>query len=267
MDPASVTRACCSTILALAAATPAIAHESIPIPVRGHTVTVAYYRCAAGGAPKGTIIIGSGDVGWVGLGSELAEFLSEDGYATVGINVREYLETFSVGTSHVTPDDVAGDYATIAASLRDRGLLPSPVIVSGVSEGAAMAVLAGASPGNHAWIRGVMTLGLPPTAEMAWHWKDAATWFTKKDAEEPSIAPKDFVARVAPLPLWMIQSTKDEYVTPADYQLIDRMAQSPKQLTLITASNHRFTDQKPELHKQVLAGLGWIAARQLVPGA
>jgi hypothetical protein len=46
---------------------------------------------------------------------------------------------------------------------------------------------------------------------MAWHWKDAATWITKKDAEEPSIAPKDFVARIAPLPLWMIQSTKDEH--------------------------------------------------------
>jgi hypothetical protein len=37
------------------------------------------------------------------------------------------------------------------------------------------------------------------------------------------------------------------------------MAQAPKQLTLIAASNHRFTDQKPELHKQVLAGLAWIA--------
>jgi type IV secretory pathway VirJ component len=247
------------TALVVLVATPAMAHESIAIPIRGHTVTVAYYRCAAGGTPKGTIIIGSGDVGWVGLGSELAEFLSDEGYVTVGINVREYLEMFSVGTSHVTPDDVASDYATIATTLRGRGLLPAPVIVSGVSEGAAMAVLAGAAPGNHAWIRGVMTLGLPPTAEMAWHWKDAATWITKKDAEEPSIAPKDFVAMVAPLPLWMIQSTKDEYVTPADYAAIDRMAQAPKQLTLIAASNHRFTDQKPELHKQVLAGLAWIA--------
>jgi type IV secretory pathway VirJ component len=246
-------------VLALVA-TPALAHESIAIPVRGHTVTVAYYRCAPAAAPKGTIIIGSGDVGWVGLGSELAEFLSEQGYVAVGINVREYLETFSAGAAHVTPDDVAGDYATIARVLGDRGLLPPPVIVSGVSEGAAMAVLAGAAPANHAWIRGVMTLGLPPTAEMAWHWKDAATWFTKKDAAEPSIAPKDFVARVAPLPLWMIQSMKDEYVTPADYALIDRQAQPPKQLTLIAASNHRFTDQKPELHKQVLAGLAWIRA-------
>ncbi len=257
MDTSSVTRACAATALLAALASPAAAHENITIPLRGHTVTVAYYRCTAG-TPKGTVFIGSGDVGWVGLGAELAEYLADEGYATVGINVREYLEMFSVGTSHVTPEDVASDYAAIANTLRDRGLLPGPVIVSGVSEGAAMAVLAGAASSNHGWIRGVMTLGLPPTAEMAWHWKDAATWITKKDAAEPSIAPKDFVARIAPLPLWMIQSTKDEYVTPADYTLIDRMAQAPKQLNLIEANNHRFTDQKTELRKQVLAGLEWI---------
>jgi len=155
---------------------------------------------------------------------------------------------------------VARDYATIATALRDRGMLPAPVIVSGVSEGAAMAVLAGAAPANHTWIRGVMTLGLPPTAELAWHWKDAATWFTKKDAAEPSFAAKDYVGNVAPLPLWMIQSTKDEYVTPADYTTLDHMAQPPKQLKLIAASNHRFTDQKAELYKQILAGLEWIKA-------
>lgn len=186
------------TALVVLVATPATAHESIAIPVRGHTVTVAYYRCAAGGTPKGTVIIGSGDVGWVGLGSELAEFLSAEGYATVGINVREYLEMFSAGASHVTPDDVASDYATIATTLRDRGLLPAPVIVSGVSEGAAMAVLAGAAPGNHTWIRGVMTLGLPPTAEMAWHWRDAATWFTKKTRKSRQSRPRTSSRRSRP---------------------------------------------------------------------
>jgi dienelactone hydrolase len=242
-------------------APPALAHETLPIPVRGHTVTVAYYRPAAAGAVKGTVIMGSGDVGWVGLGADLAEFLSTAGYAVAGINVREYLETFSPGSTHVSTEDVGNDYATIAAYLRDRHLLPEPVIVAGVSEGAGMAVLAGAWPANHAWLRGVMTLGLPPSDELAWHWRDAASWITKKDAAEPSFAPKDFIAKISPLPLWMIQSTKDEYVTRADYELLDRTAQPPKQLVLINASNHRFTDQRPELNKQVLAGLTWIAGK------
>jgi type IV secretory pathway VirJ component len=247
-----------ATALLAVAAPPALGKETISIPVRSKTVPVEYYAPAAGAAPRGSVFMGSGDVGWVGLGAELADFLASRGYAVVGVNVREYLETFSSGGSHVTPDQVGDDYETIATTLRNRGLLPAPVVVAGVSEGAAMAVAAGASAGNHAWIQGVMTLGLPATAELAWHWKDAATWFTKRDAAEPSFCPRDVIANVAPLPLWMIQSTRDEYVTVADYTALEGAARPPKQLRLIVASNHRFTDQIPELHRQVLAGLAWI---------
>ncbi len=249
-----------ATALFATIAAPALAKESISIPVRSKTVSVEYYAPAAGSAPRGSVIMGSGDVGWVGLGAELADFLAAQGYAVVGVNVREYLETFSAGGGHVTPDQVGTDYETIATTLRNRGLLPAPVVVSGVSEGAAMAVAAGASAANHVWIQGVMTLGLPPTAELAWHWKDAATWITKRDAAEPSFSPRDVIANVAPLPLWMIQSTRDEYVTAADYAALDAAARPPKQLHLIAAGNHRFTDQIPELHRQVLAGLAWIDA-------
>jgi hypothetical protein len=55
---------------------------------------------------------------------------------TVGINVREYSRCSAWALAR-DADDVASDYATIATTLRGRGLLPAPVIVSGVSEGAA----------------------------------------------------------------------------------------------------------------------------------
>ena len=64
---------------------------------------------------------------------------------------------------------------------------------------------------------------------------------------------------MAPLPLWMIQSTRDEYVTQADYRRFEAAAREPKKLVLIDASNHRFTDRMPQLKEQVLAGLVWIA--------
>lgn len=236
----------------------AAASEPVPIPVRGKTVTVEYYRPDVGTSPKGTIFMGSGDVGWVGLGVELAEFLSRQGYAVVGINVRTYLEAFSAKADHVSTGQVGEDYAVIATYLRARRQLPEPVVVMGVSEGAALAVLAAAAPANHAWIAGVMTLGLPADAELAWRWKDALTWITKKNAAEPSFAPAEFIDRVSPLPLWMIQSKTDEYVPPADYRLIEQRAKPPKMQVLIDAANHRFTDRKAELKAQVLAGLAWM---------
>jgi fermentation-respiration switch protein FrsA (DUF1100 family) len=136
------------------------------------------------------------------------------------------------------------------------------VIVTGVSEGAALAVLAASEAKNHAWIDGVITMGLPASAELAWRWTDAASWITKRDASEPSFAPADVIARVSPLPLYMIQSTRDEYVPPEDYERFRALARQPSRLVLIDASNHRFTDRRAELDAAFLSGLAWIAQRR-----
>lgn len=232
------------------------ARETVPVTIRGKAFVVEFYRPARA-TPKGTILMASGDRGWVGLAVDLAGFLSGQGYAVVGINSRQYLATFTSGASHVTPDQVAGDYAAIVQRLRGRQTLWAPVVVAGWSEGAALAVLAGAVA-NHAWIAGVMTVGLPPSAALAWRWQDVMSWVTKANLSEPSFEPKYFIGRISPVPLWMIQSAKDKYVTEADYRAIENAARPPKRLVLVDAGNHQFTDRRPVLRQHVVAGLEWI---------
>ena len=232
------------------------AGQRLEFPLRGKTLVLTIYRPAS--PPKGTIIMGSGDVGWVGLGVTMAEFLSNQGYIVAGFNVRQYLSSFTAAKIHLQTVEPPADYEAMAEHLRRNGLLQRPVILSGVSEGAALAVLAAASPKNHAWASGVITMGLPGSAELAWRWTDFTAWITKSDAREPSFAPNDFIAAVSPLPLYMLQSIKDEYVPPADYRLFDATAKPPKKLVLIDASNHRFTDRRKQLHEAYLAGLAWI---------
>jgi alpha-beta hydrolase superfamily lysophospholipase len=253
-----MTRVTAAVLLLLLMAMPARAAEKIGITIRGKSLTLEFYRPPAGVTPKGTVLMGSGDVGWVGLGVDLSEFLSAQGYAVAGINVRQYLSAFTSGAEHVTTDQVPRDYAAMVQALKDRQLLWEPVVVAGVSEGAALAVLAGADKANHAWVRGVLTMGLPPGAELAWRWTDITSWITKKDADEPSFEPKLFIAAISPIPLWMIQSARDEYVKEEDFRLFERQAGPPKRLVLIDASNHRFTDRLPLLRQQVLAGLAWM---------
>jgi fermentation-respiration switch protein FrsA (DUF1100 family) len=191
----------------------------------------------------------------------MAEFLSGEGYIVAGINVRRYLSAFTNGQSHLVPSEEAADYAQLAAYLKGRDLLPSPVIVSGVSEGAALAVLAASADANHAWITGVITMGLPTSAELAWRWSDFTTWITKRDSSGPSFAPREFVGSVSPLPLCMIQSTRDEYVTEAGYRDLEESARQPKNLVLIDANNHRFGNRIPDLRRQFLLALAAISAR------
>jgi alpha-beta hydrolase superfamily lysophospholipase len=231
--------------------------EKLDVAIRGSTVALTIYRPKS--APRGTIVMGSGDVGWVGLAVSMAEELAAQGYIVAGVNARQYLSTFTSGKAHLQTKDVPADYRLFANRLKEKQLLVRPVVLSGVSEGAALAVLAASDPGNHAWIDGVVTMGLPATAELAWRWTDLWASAMKRDADEPSFTVADVLPGISPVPLCMIQSKKDEYVTPAEYQKLLEIARDPKELVLIDASNHRFTDRRPELSRAFAAGLEWIA--------
>jgi dienelactone hydrolase len=223
-------------LLALAAgAATCDAASTEKLAVRGQTLTLTIYP--AHGPARGTIVMASGDVGWVGLAVSMAEEYSAAGYLVIGVNVRQYLASFTTTKTHLSPADVPGDYRAIAEFARARGLLMHPTVVSGMSEGAALAVLAAVDTGNRAWIDGV----------------------TKRDSGEPSFFPHEFVGRVSPLPLVMIQSRHDEYVSTADYERLRAAAREPVQLVLIDAANHRFTDRRKELSAAFTRGLAWVA--------
>jgi len=245
-------------LVVLCAAAPADAKtlRSVNFPLRGKLLTLQVYN--PGGNPLGTVIMGSGDVGWVGVAASISDFLSDHGYVVIGLNVRQYLSTFTDGRKHLTAEDVPGDFRAMADLLRGEHLLFSPVILSGMSEGAELAVLGASDARNHGWIDGVITMGIPRSAELAWRWTDFTAWVTKRDLSEPSFAPYSFMGGIAPVPLVMIQSRKDEFVSEADYQQYHANAREPKKLVLIDASNHRFTDRQAELHQEYLAAVKWI---------
>lgn len=255
---ARVAAATILVLVAFASAGRAESVEHVDWSQRGKTLSLAIYHPIA--VQRGTILMAGGDVGWVGLAVTMAHHLAAHGYLVVGINVRQYLSAYTVGASHLTPAEIQRDYGDLSRYLNKRGLLKSPVIVSGVSEGAALAVLAAASPDNHSWIAGAITMGLPAVAEIAWRWSDFTTWITKKDASEPSVRARDYLASVSPVPLVMIQSTRDEYVPTTDYRDLESAARTPHQQVLIDATNHRFTDKIPELQKTYNSALVWISS-------
>jgi alpha-beta hydrolase superfamily lysophospholipase len=232
------------------------ASEKLPFLLRTKTLSLTVYRPSA--PARGTVLMGSGDLGWVGLAVKMSEFLVQQNYLVVGFNVREYLSSFTAGAQHVSVDDVRADYRAMSELLTREGLLHHPVVLSGVSEGAALAVAAAGDPGNRTWIDGVVTMGLPATAELAWRWVDMAALITRRDAEEPSFAPYRYLGAVAPIPLAMIQSATDDYSTDADRARLLDAAKPPKKMIMIGAANHRFTDKLPELRTELLGAIAWI---------
>ena len=239
-------------------ASAAVSVKQLVVTVRGKALTIEVYQPTS--RPRGTVIMGSGDVGWVGLAVTMADFLSAQGYVVVGVNMRQYLSVFTAAGQRVTVDNAPSDYRAIAQTLDAAHLLVHPVMLSGVSEGAALAVLAASDRKNHTWVDGVLTMGLPSTAELAWKWSDFTSWITKNDPKEPVFEPYKYLADVSPIPLVMIQSTRDEYASREDCARFRLAAKEPTKIVMIDARNHRFTDRVAELKREYLAALEWIQA-------
>jgi uncharacterized protein len=200
--------------------------------------------------------LSSGDGGWMHLAPHVAEFLAAKGYFVVGFDVRGYLAGFTTVTQTLRAADEPGDYrvlAGFAASATGK----KPVLI-GISEGAGLSVLAATDPQTRTVIAGVIALGLPDLNELGWRWKDSLIYLTHRVPNEPTFSAASIVGQVAPAPLAAIHSTHDEFIGVADVQRILANAGEPKQLWIVKASDHRFSDNLTEFDQRLLDAIEWI---------
>jgi dienelactone hydrolase len=233
--------------------TQAAATETLMI--RGQSQTLRTYG-VRGGDP---VIVSSGDGGWIHLAPHIAETLAAHGCFVVGFDVKSYLEGFTSSRGTLQPEDVAGDYQTLIAAAA-RGASKKPVLI-GVSEGAGLSILAAGDRRIHAGAAGVVGVGVPPTSELGWRWRDSLIYITHGVPNEPTFDTDPIIGRVAPLPLASIFSTHDEFISPDEAQQLVAHAADPKKLWLVSASDHGFTDNLGEFDARLLEALTWVRER------
>jgi alpha-beta hydrolase superfamily lysophospholipase len=228
--------------------------ESVAIRGRPQSVRVYGRR----GAP--VAIVASGDGGFIHLGPYVAEFLASQGYFVVGFDSKAYLSSFTMGDKTLNTTDVPADFATLVDyAAQGAG---TPPLLLGVSEGAALAVLAVTSDTTKAKVAGVIGLGLPDKAELGWRFRDSIIYLTKGVPNEPLFSTAEVIDTVAPLPLVAIHSTKDEFVSVDDIRRVMSRALEPKQLWLIEAADHRFSGKERELDQKLMDAIAWIKAHR-----
>jgi fermentation-respiration switch protein FrsA (DUF1100 family) len=66
------------------------------------------------------------------------------------------------------------------------------------------------------------------------------------------------MARIAPLPLLMIQSSHDEYTPLDEAKRLFAAAREPKRFELIEAQNHKFSGNQEEFDRALREGLQWM---------
>jgi alpha-beta hydrolase superfamily lysophospholipase len=239
-----------------AAAPPLVREVRQAISLRGHQQSLYLYG-APGGVPA---VVSSGDGGWVHLAPHVAELLASRGYFVVGFDVKAYLSSFTSDHAGVSTEDEPGDFLVLARyAAGETGKAP---VLIGVSEGAGLSVLAATDPGTKREIAGVIGLGLPDLNELAWRWRDAVIYLTHKPPHEPLFSAAAVIGQVSPLPLAIIQSTHDEFVSINDTARMLQAAGDPKRLWTIEAADHGFSDNLAEFDRQLLEALAWIDANR-----
>jgi virulence protein VirJ len=232
---------------------PACAETTEYLNIRGQQQLLHIYG-QRGGDP---VLVSSGDGGWIHLGVHVAEALAARGYFVVGFDAKAYLRDFTTSGATLRPEDVPADYGALALYASQRGSGKKPILI-GVSEGAGLSVLAAADSGTKRMIAGVIGLGLPDSNELGWRLKDSLIYFTHDAPKEPSFSSAAVVSRLAPVPLAEIHSSRDEYVSLDEARRILQSANPPKTLWVVSASNHRFSDNLGEFDQRLFEAIGWV---------
>lgn len=220
--------------------------------IRGTDQTVHLYG-TRGAEP---IVVSSGDGGWVHLGPHVAEILASKGFFVVGFDTRAYLASFTSGKDALRTEDEPADYRTLAA-FAAKGTSQKPILV-GVSLGAGLSILAAADPNTKAAMAGIVALGLPDINELAWRWRDSVIYVTHGVPNEPTFSTAAVIDQVAPLPLAAIHSNHDEFISAARAQEVFERARDPKKLWIVSASNHRFSDNSAEFERRLIEAIEWV---------
>jgi pimeloyl-ACP methyl ester carboxylesterase len=222
--------------------------------VRGQEQEVYFYP-GAGSGPHKKVIFAPGDGGLRGFALTIAENMAASGYDVYGIDTRHYLQSFT-GSTILKTSEIAADFHEFAAwamqGSRDR------VLLVGWSEGAGLGLAAASEPQNREVFAGLVVVGPTEFNILAWRWKDIGAEITHSLPNEPTFKSIDFMPKVSPLPLFVISSSNDEYVTPAATQALFAAALEPKRLATIKADDHKYGGATDEFFRTLKEGLTWI---------
>jgi dienelactone hydrolase len=233
----------------------AAAPAKLAVDIRGQSQEVYFYASALK-PPIGRILLAPGDGGWRGFVLTLAETASSWGYEVYGFDTKRYLESFTTSKSALRPEEVMADMRMLAEKLRKSS--GDGFIFAGWSEGAGLAVLAGAADENKKTFRGIVAIGLTESTVLGWRWTDNVTYVTKRAPWEPAVATVTYLAKIAPLPFLQIHSSGDEYTNVPLSRKLFEAAREPKRFSLIQAQDHRFDGNQADFLRVLREGLNWM---------
>jgi hypothetical protein len=201
-----------------------------------------------------------GDRGCEGFAVTIAQRLSQAGYDTYCLDTRRYLKSFT-GHGGLTTAKIASGFSQLAKWIEpDR---KARLLLIGWSEGAGLDSAAAADKANQTLFWGLIAIGVPETNILAWRWEDIASALTKSLPNEPTFKSSELIGQVSPLPLFVIASTSNEYVSPVATRSLYGLAGQPKRLVVVNARDHKYSGNTDGFFRALEEGLNWVTQSRL----
>ena len=162
------------------------------------------------------VLYSTGDGGWRPLDESFIEWISSWGYPVAGFSAKNYLKTLGYYSTTTTPQRLVRDFELIMdAACQQLELRPdTPVILVGMSRGAGLSVVAAGQAALRPRLTGVVAVALTKEEEHVVHYrqKTAGQKPGAPERELVEIKTYEYLPRLAPVPVMVIQSTRDGYV-------------------------------------------------------
>jgi hypothetical protein len=239
--------------------------ETVTVVDDNISVDLVLVRPAAPITPSTLIVFASGDGGLMGVSKSVLQHLADRGGCFVaGYSSRDPMAEVRGTGKRVPYKRVVDRIGWITHQAKEKLGLPAatPVIVTGVSRGANMVVLASADTALRTEIVGAVAIAL--TREMDYVEIPAGAERlpgVKVDAEH-RVQTYPAIERIGTIPVAGIQSTNDSYVPSAESRRLLGPDTPTRRLYEIKSRGHSFGGGEAEMLKALDDALAWIAGRQ-----
>jgi len=214
------------------------------------------------GPPHGPLLVyATGDGGWHRKDLALYREIVSWGHPVVGFSAHEYVTNFGNATDTTTPGRLARDYLAIIRMAKAELHLPDnhPVILVGVSRGAGLSVVAAGQRTVQIELSGVLAIALTKEEEYVRWFRRTPGARVRTVPEEPSMVEVyEYLPRLGPLPLYVIQSTHDNYLPADKARALFGPDTNRHRFQPIESDNHNFSDKREEMYAAAREALAFI---------
>jgi fermentation-respiration switch protein FrsA (DUF1100 family) len=207
------------------------------------------------------LLYATGDGGWHRKDLDVYRRLVAWGYPVAGFDAHDYV-THLGGEPTTTPERVAHDYQTMIDAARHALSLPASlrVVLVGVSRGAGLAVVAAGEPLLRDELAGVVVAGLTKEEEYV-------RWYRRigphRSETREMVQIYEYLTFLAPLPITVIQSTRDKYLPAESARALFGPDKPGRQLIAIDARNHSFAGARDEMYAAVKSAIDALSGTDL----